>query len=113
MATKHIPIRTCIATGVKKAKNEMIRIVRKPDGDVVIDVKGKEKGRGANLVMDVNIFDLAIKKRVLNRALKLDNPLSKEKIGLLRQEFIEAIELKQFRKGNRPVTIKVDKEDLE
>lgn len=112
MATKHTPIRTCIGTGEKKPKNEMIRLVRKDDGTVVVDVKGKEKGRGASLSMDVAAFDLAVKKKAIGRALKLEQGLTPELLASLREKFILAIEEKNFRKGNKHVTIKVNKEDL-
>lgn len=113
MATKHTPIRTCIGTGEKKAKNEMIRLVRKDDGTVVVDVKGKEKGRGANLLMDVAAFDLAVKKKAIGRALKLEHGLNATELADLRSKFIDAIAEKNFRKGNKHVTVKVTKADLE
>lgn len=109
---KHIAIRTCIATGEKYPKGEMIRLVKKPDGSVVVDLKGKEKGRGANLKMDLNAFDLAVKKKAIHRALKLEKPLTSEDIERLKSEFKEAVENKNFRKGNKPVTITVDKSDI-
>ena len=112
MATKHVPIRTCIATGEKHPKNQMIRLVRLENGDVVVDPKGKEKGRGANLLMSEAVFDLALKKKAIQRALKLDKPLSSDDIARLRSEFLQAIALKSFRKGNQPVTIKIAKEEL-
>ena len=45
---KKIPERKCIGCGEKKAKNELIRIVRLPDdGGIEIDRTGKKSGRGA------------------------------------------------------------------
>jgi len=112
MATKHVPIRTCIATGVKKPKNEMIRLLRREDGSVVIDVKGREKGRGANLTMDVAAFDLAVKKNAIVRALKLERKLTLEETAKLREDFLNAIDERQFRQGAKPVTIKIAREQL-
>ena len=110
---KHIPIRTCIATGVSKPKSELIRLVRLADGKVVVDVSGRERGRGANLDMTAEAFELAVKKKAIERALKLERSLGEEEIGKLRFEFQNAIEEKRFRKGNKPVTIRVAKEELE
>ena len=44
---RHIPLRTCIACGESRPKRELIRIVRTPDGHVVLDPTGKKSGRGA------------------------------------------------------------------
>ncbi|MFQ5492992.1 MAG: YlxR family protein, partial [Candidatus Dojkabacteria bacterium] len=55
-------IRTCIGTGEKLPKNEMVRFVRNSDGVVVIDPGGKLSGRGANLCMEEEAFDLAVKR---------------------------------------------------
>ena len=44
---KHIPLRSCIVCRRQKDKSELLRIVRQPDGAVVIDATGKPAGRGA------------------------------------------------------------------
>lgn len=113
MATKHIPIRTCIVTGEKKPKNELMRFVLTASGDVIVDPRDKAKGRGANMSMNVEAFDLAIKKRALERSLKLKSQLSVTKVAELREKFIEAIEEKKFRKGNQSVTIKLSKDEYD
>ena len=47
---KKVPERKCTGCGEKKAKNELIRIVRLPDeGGVELDRTGKKSGRGAYL----------------------------------------------------------------
>jgi predicted RNA-binding protein YlxR (DUF448 family) len=112
MATKHVPIRTCIATGQKKPKNEMIRLLKMPDGSVTVDIKGREKGRGANLTMDITSFDLAVKKNAISRALKLERKLSTEEISKLREEFLNAIDEKSFRSGSKSVTLKISRDQL-
>lgn len=109
---KHIPMRTCIATGVKKPKNELIRLVKMADGSVAIDLKGKERARGANLDMTIEAFDLAVKKKAIERALKLERNLTVEEIDKLRKDFLSAIEEKKFRADKKSVTIRVEKEEL-
>ena len=42
----HIPIRSCVACRAKFPKRELLRIVRSPDGEVLIDTTGKASGRG-------------------------------------------------------------------
>ena len=38
---KKIPMRTCVITGEKLPKKELIRVVRNPEGNVVVDESGK------------------------------------------------------------------------
>jgi len=113
MATKHMPIRTCIATGEKRCKNELMRFVLTKDEKVHVDPKDQLKGRGANLSMNIEAFDLAIKKRALERALKLKRQLTTEEVTQLRKDFIEGLEERSFRKGNQAVTIKVSQEEFD
>lgn len=110
---KHVPMRTCIATGIKLPKNELLRLVRSSDGAVKVDLRSKLEGRGANISMNMEAFDLAIKKRAISRALKLEKPLTKEEIDQLRIEFQIAIDEKKFRPKEKPVTIRVKKEEVE
>jgi predicted RNA-binding protein YlxR (DUF448 family) len=49
MRRKHVPQRTCIACRQVKSKRELIRIVRLPDGEILVDETGKANGRGAYL----------------------------------------------------------------
>lgn len=107
---KHQPIRTCIATGDKKPKQELVRLVKTPDGEIVVDIYGKTRGRGANITPSLDCFDMAVKKKAINRALKLEKPLEGDELTSLRSVFAEAIEEKNFRPLNRPVTIKLRKE---
>ena len=44
---KNIPQRMCIACREMKPKNEMIRVVRSPEGEISLDFTGKKNGRGA------------------------------------------------------------------
>jgi predicted RNA-binding protein YlxR (DUF448 family) len=41
------PLRTCIATRAELPRDELVRLVGSPDGEVVLDVRGKLPGRGA------------------------------------------------------------------
>ena len=46
---KKIPMRSCIVTKEKLPKKELIRVVRTPEGNVIVDETGKANGRGAYL----------------------------------------------------------------
>ena len=55
MKVKKIPQRSCIGCGTKKDKKDLIRIVRTPDGDIVLDRTGKKAGRGAYVLSLIHI----------------------------------------------------------
>ena len=44
---KKIPQRQCVGCGEKKAKQELLRVVRSPEGEITLDFTGKKSGRGA------------------------------------------------------------------
>ncbi len=44
---KYVPQRTCICCGLKTDKRDLLRIVSAPDGRVVVDITGRQNGRGA------------------------------------------------------------------
>ena len=71
---KKIPMRTCLITGEKLPKKELIRIVRTPEGNVVVDETGKINGRGAYLKKDIEVFELAKKNKILNKKLEVEVP---------------------------------------
>ena len=74
MKTRKIPMRTCVVTREKLPKQELIRVVRTPDGEIIIDETGKANGRGAYLKKDLETFEKAKKSKILNRQLEVDVP---------------------------------------
>ena len=64
---KHIPLRTCSSCHETKSKRELLRIVRTPDGHVLIDATGKKSGRGAYLCARLSCWENAIKKKRLEQ----------------------------------------------
>ena len=71
MKPKKIPQRSCIGCGLKTDKNKLIRVVRTPDGEVVIDKTGKVAGRGAYICLSQECLKEAIKRKSLERALNI------------------------------------------
>ena len=47
MAMKKIPLRQCIGCGEMKNKREMIRVIKTPEGEILLDATGRKNGRGA------------------------------------------------------------------
>ena len=64
-------MRTCVVTREKLPKQELIRVVRTPDGTVIIDSSGKANGRGAYVKKDINAIDKARKSKILERTLEI------------------------------------------
>ena len=71
---KKIPMRSCVITGEKLPKKELIRVVRTPEGNVIVDETGKANGRGAYLKKDLENFEKARKSKVLNKKLEIEVP---------------------------------------
>jgi uncharacterized protein len=69
---KHVPQRTCIACRKVDAKRGLTRLVRLPEGRVAIDSTGKQAGRGAYLCAERSCWEAALKRRAIERALKLE-----------------------------------------
>lgn len=74
MKTKKIPMRSCVITKERLPKGELVRVVRTPDGTVVIDTTGRANGRGAYLKKELSVFEKAQKSKVLNRHLEVEVP---------------------------------------
>lgn len=66
---RKVPLRTCVACRTTRPKRELVRIVRTPAGELLIDRKGKVSGRGAYVCPEPSCAELAVKRRALERAL--------------------------------------------
>ncbi len=73
---KHIPLRTCVACRETKPKRELLRVVRTPDGHVVIDATGKKSGRGAYLCARLSCWEQGVHRKRLEQ--ELETTLSEE-----------------------------------
>lgn len=71
---RKIPYRKCVATLESHPKSELLRVVKTPDQEVLIDTTGRLNGRGAYLKKSKQAVDLAIKKKALSRALQIEVP---------------------------------------
>jgi predicted RNA-binding protein YlxR (DUF448 family) len=71
MKNRKIPMRSCIVTREKLPKQELLRIVRTTDGNVVADISGKINGRGAYIKKDIVVLDKAIKNKILEKQLEV------------------------------------------
>ena len=74
MKLKKIPMRTCVGTKEKYEKRDLIRVVRTPLGEVVVDQSGKQNGKGAYLKLDFDVIKKARQTKALARALEVEIP---------------------------------------
>ena len=63
-------MRMCVSCREMRPKKELTRVVRTPEGNVVVDPSGRANGRGAYLCLKTACLDKAIKSRALDRALE-------------------------------------------
>ena len=81
---KKTPMRMCVACREMRAKKELVRVVRTPEGEVRIDRTGRMNGRGAYLCDNPACFERALKIKALERALEVT--LEESVVSGLREE---------------------------
>ena len=74
MKPRKIPMRMCVGCHEMKPKKELRRIVRSPEGEISIDLKGKKPGRGAYICRNAGCLGLAAKAHRLERAFSCKIP---------------------------------------
>ncbi|OZM58611.1 RNA-binding protein [Lottiidibacillus patelloidae] len=88
MQKRKIPLRKCVVTQEMKPKQEMIRVVRSPEGIVSVDPTGKKAGRGTYLTKTVEVINLAKQRNVLGKQLQanVDPSVYEDLINLVGNE---------------------------
>ena len=86
MARK-IPMRQCVGCGDMHNKKEMMRVLKTPEGEIVLDKTGKKNGRGAYLCMTKECLIKAEKNKGLERSFKMSIP--NDVYDSLKKEFDE------------------------
>ncbi len=71
MKEKKIPLRTCVITHEKLPKKELLRVVRTPEGTVVVDTTGKLNGHGAYVKKDKELIEKIRKNKLLDKHLEI------------------------------------------
>ena len=57
-----------------KSKTEMIRVLKTPENESVLDATGRKNGRGAYVCLSQECLEKAVKSRGLERSLKMAVP---------------------------------------
>ena len=71
---RKIPMRQCTGCGERKEKKGLIRIIKTPEEEIVVDFTGKKNGRGAYICNSTDCLKLARKRKSLERSLKTAVP---------------------------------------
>lgn len=71
---RKIPMRKCVVTQERFPKKELIRVVRTPEGEIVVDPTGKKNGHGAYVSRSKQTIEKARKNHALDRALETTIP---------------------------------------
>ena len=71
---RKIPQRQCVGCREMKEKKALLRIVRTPEGEVLLDGTGKKSGRGAYVCHDPACLKRVRKSRALERAFETAIP---------------------------------------
>ena len=87
MKEKKQILRTCVVSKEVCEKKDLIRVVRTPEGNVIVDTKGKANGRGAYLKKSKDVILLAKKSKALDKKLEVSVPDSiyDELLGLINE----------------------------
>jgi predicted RNA-binding protein YlxR (DUF448 family) len=83
---KKVPQRQCVSCREMKPKMELIRIVRTPAGEVLVDPTGKKSGRGAYICLSEQCLREAVKKKKLERA--LEQAVPEAVVEAIREELV-------------------------
>ena len=74
MVNKKVPMRQCVGCGEMKSKKELIRVIKTPEGEIVLDDTGRKNGRGAYICASMGCLKTAVKRKGLERSLKVSIP---------------------------------------
>ncbi|MCI8567040.1 MAG: YlxR family protein [Lachnospiraceae bacterium] len=67
-------MRKCIGCGEMKGKRELIRVLRTPEGEFLLDATGRKNGRGAYLCPSAACLEQAIRQKGLERSFQAAIP---------------------------------------
>jgi len=74
MVNKKVPMRQCVGCGEMKTKKELIRVIKTPEEEIVLDATGRKNGRGAYICASMECLKTARQKKGLERSLKIAIP---------------------------------------
>lgn len=76
MKPRKTPIRKCTGCQEHFPKNELVRVLRTPEGEILIDLVGKRSGRGAYICRNAACLKKARKSGRIEASLECSIPQS-------------------------------------
>jgi predicted RNA-binding protein YlxR (DUF448 family) len=73
---KKVPLRKCLGCMSSFPKKDLVRVLRTPEGEVIIDLTGKKSGRGAYICKNSACLKKAIKSKRIQSNLEVEIPES-------------------------------------
>ena len=80
---KHIPQRICIVCRSINPKRGLIRLVRTDTGGVLVDVTGKQNGRGAYVCQQTTCWHALVERTIIIGALRLSGLTEEDRAALV------------------------------
>ena len=74
MIEKKVPMRQCVGCAKMKSKKELLRVIKTPEEEIVLDVTGRKNGRGAYICASMDCLKVARQRKGLERSLKVAIP---------------------------------------
>ena len=71
---KKVPLRKCLGCMSSFPKKDLVRVLKTPEGEVIIDLSGKKSGRGAYICKDKACLKKAIKSKRIQSNLEIEIP---------------------------------------
>ena len=71
---KKVPVRRCVGCGEHFPKAELVRVLRTPEGEAILDLTGKKSGRGAYICKKASCLKKARKSKRIETSLECSIP---------------------------------------
>ena len=68
-------MRQCVGCAEMKAKKDLLRVIKTPEEDIVLDTTGRKNGRGAYICASMECLKTARQRKGLERSLKVAIPV--------------------------------------
>ena len=74
MQQKKIPLRKCTGCGEMKPKKELVRVVKTPEDEILMDLTGRKNGRGAYICRNAECLKKARKSKRIEKSFQCSIP---------------------------------------
>lgn len=74
MTNKKVPMRQCVGCAQMKSKKDLLRVIKTPEDEIILDATGRKNGRGAYICASMECLQNAQKRKGLERSLKVAIP---------------------------------------